>query len=166
VGGGTGGGWPAAAGLDPVRRLVVLAGAAGRAVYAERYFDAPVDEVWRVASDLEAELPQVVRGLRSFTLAAAPEAELPERFTATAVSRLRHRERFDVVLRPGWCLMQSRTVVGGMAATRQGSGTRFALMYRLRVPGGRGLQRLMKARARADAMLDRLGARIADRRTA
>jgi hypothetical protein len=160
------GSWPTAE-LDPVRRLRVLAGANGRALYAERYFDVPLDEVWRIASDLEHELPRLVGGLRSFTpaLPAGPAGSgPPERFTATAVSRLRHRERFDVVLRPGWCLMQSRLLVGGMAAAAEGSGTRFALMYRPRLPGGAVLRRLPRSGARAGAMLDRLGGRIGDPR--
>lgn len=169
-----GGSWPTAE-LDPVRRLKVLAGAGagGRAAYAERYFDLPPDEVWRVVSDLERELPLLISGVRSFTpapdaaaraAAAGEGGGLPERFTATAVSRLRHRELFEVALRPGWCLMQSRMLVGGMAATAEGPGTRFALMYSLRFPGGAGVLRLLGAGARAGAMLDRLGGRLGVRR--
>jgi len=43
----------------------------------------------------------------------------------------------DVTLRPGWCLMQSRFVIGGMAAVPQGPGTLFAGCGGLRLPGGR-----------------------------
>jgi hypothetical protein len=31
----------------------------------------------------------------------------------------------DVVLRPGWCVMQSPFLVGGMAAVREAGGNRF-----------------------------------------
>lgn len=153
--------WPEA-GLDPVRRLRVVAGTAAHPVYAERYVDAPVAAVWRVAADLEHELPLLVRGVRSFTPSDAGRAGA-ERFSATAVSTLRHRERFDVVLRPGWCLMQSRLLLGGMAAVPEGAGTRFALLYALRVPGGSAvpLLRLLGGRSRSSAVLDRLAARVA-----
>ncbi|MFI0939822.1 hypothetical protein [Streptomyces sp. NPDC021020] len=162
--------WPAVE-LDPVRRLKVIASAARRPAVAERHLDAPLADVWRVAADLEGELPGIVGGLRSFTrtgAVAAPAADGPggERFTALAVSSLRHRERFDVVLRPGWCLMQSRLLVGGMAAVEEDSGTRFAMMYAFRFPGGgllRGFGRLGAA-ARSRAMLDRLERRVAELR--
>jgi hypothetical protein len=153
--------WPAA-GLDPVRRLKVIAATARHPVVAERYLDAPVAEVWRVASDLEGELPRIVKGLRSFTRTGrdGPEAE---RFSAVAVSTVRHRERFEVLLRPGYCLMQSRVLLGGMAAVEEGPGTRFALVYAFRFPGGGTLQGLppFRSAARSAAMLDRLEERVA-----
>ena len=158
--------WPTAE-LDPVRRLKVITSGYSRPVYAERYFDVPVDAVWSVASDLENELPKVVRGVRSF--AVPDEARSgTERFSATAVSRLGHRERFDVVLRPGWCLMQSRMVIGGMAASEEGTGTRFALLCNFRFPGGALLPQLpfLRVRARSEAMLDRLEQRISARAAA
>ncbi|MFI0235902.1 hypothetical protein [Streptomyces sp. NPDC016845] len=43
-----------------------------------------------------------------------------------------HREGFDIVLRPGWCLLQSGHVLGGMAAVPEGTGTRFAVLGGLR----------------------------------
>lgn len=157
------GAWPTAE-LDSLRRLQVIAATAAHPMYAERTFDAPVHEVWRVASDLEAELPRIVKGLRSFATHGGQNGDA-ERFSATAVSTLRHHERFDVVLRPGWCLMQSRAITGGMAAVREGSGTRFAMLCMFRFPGGKILQgsRLFRAAARSEAMLDRLDQRIAER---
>jgi hypothetical protein len=56
-----------------------------------------------------------------------------------AVSVVGHSARFEVVLRPGWCLMQSRHVVGGMAAVPDGEGTRFAVLGASRVVPGRPL---------------------------
>lgn len=47
------------------------------------------------------------------------------------------RAPFDLVLRPGWCLMQSRLLVFGMAAVPDGDVTRFAYMAGFRLPGMR-----------------------------
>ena len=48
--------------------------------------------------------------------------------TARARGRLGQHARFDVVLRPGWCVMQSRFLIGGMAAVPEAGGTRFAFL--------------------------------------
>lgn len=56
--------WPTA-GLDPVRRLRVMAAGLNAVMYADEYIDAPFAEVWAVASDLEAELPHLVPTLRA-----------------------------------------------------------------------------------------------------
>jgi hypothetical protein len=155
-------GWPTAE-LDPVRRLRVIASTAPHAVYAERRFGLPADRVWAVASDLEGELPLLVDGLRSFAVTAAPSGG--DRFEGRAVSVLGHRERFDIALRPGWCLMQSRVLSSGMAATADGDGCRFAFYSSLRLPGGRLLDRLREpwSARRAEEMLDRLAERAAAR---
>ena len=47
-----------------------------------------------------------------------------------------------MVLRPGWCVMQSSRAVGGMAAVAEGERTRFAFFGGLRVPGSRLLARV------------------------
>jgi len=160
--------WPATE-LDPVRRLKVIAATARHPVVAERRLAAPLSEVWRVASDLEGELPGIVTGLRSFTPAArdgsaAGDDPAAERFSAVAVSAVRHRERFEVMLRPGYCLMQSRMLLGGMAAVEDGAGTRFAMLWAFRFPGGGTLQGLplFRSAARSEAMLDRLERRVAE----
>ncbi|WP_329382780.1 hypothetical protein OG625_20130 [Streptomyces sp. NBC_01351] len=124
--------WPVAA-LDPVRRLRVIARTTPGTGYAEQLIDAPFEQVWALASDLERQLPMLITDIRSFTVAAAGG----ERLEARARSPLGMRARFDVVLRPGWCLMQSRFVLGGMAAVPEGEGTRFAFFGGLRLPGVR-----------------------------
>lgn len=58
-----------------------------------------------------------------------------ERLTASARGRLGQRARFDVVLRPGWCVMQSRFLIGGMAAAPDGENTRFAFSAASVSPG-------------------------------
>lgn len=150
-------GWPTAE-LDPVRRLKVIASASRHPTYAERYFEVPLDQLWSVVSDLERELPHIVPGLRSFTLTDGDG----DRLQGRAVSSLGHRERFEVVLRPGWCLMQSRILTGGMAAVADGTGSRFAFFSSLRFPGGRlvGRVRRSRSRQRSGALLDRLQQRV------
>lgn len=57
---------------------------------------------------------------------------------------LGQRARFDVVLRPGWCLMRSRFVLGAMAAVPDpAGGTRFAALGGFRLPGMRPARPLL-----------------------
>ncbi|MEU9158833.1 hypothetical protein AB0D29_00900 [Streptomyces sp. NPDC048424] len=136
--------WPVAE-LDAVRRLRVIARSTPGAGFAEDLVDAPFDQVWALASDLENQLPVMITDIRSFTVTSAAGEQLEAR----ARSPLGLRARFDVVLRPGWCLMQSRFVLGGMAAVAEGDGTRFAFFGALRLPGAgpaeRALHPLMSA---------------------
>ncbi|MET7274611.1 hypothetical protein ABZS59_25940 [Streptomyces flaveolus] len=153
-------GWPLAE-LDPIRRLRIIASSARHPAFAERRFDVPVGHFWSVASDLEAELPLIVPGLRSFTVTESSG----DRLSGRAVGAFGYRERFDVVLRPGWCLMQGTTLTSGMAATPDGDGCRFAFFSTLRLPGGDTLDRMRApwSARRAQRMLDRLGERVAAR---
>ncbi|MEU3659501.1 hypothetical protein AB0E77_07000 [Streptomyces sp. NPDC032940] len=152
--------WPLAE-VDPIRRLRIIASGARHPAFAERRFDVPVGRLWSVASDLETELPLIVPGLRSFTVTKTAG----DRLSGRAVGVLGYRERFDVVLRPGWCLMQGTALTSGMAATPDGDGCRFAFFSTLRLPGGGALDRLRApwSAKRAERMLDRLGERAAAR---
>ena len=49
--------WPSAD-LDPLRRMRILAAAIPQAAFRERLLDAPFDDVWCVAGDLERGTPQ------------------------------------------------------------------------------------------------------------
>jgi hypothetical protein len=122
--------WPVAD-VDPVRRMRVIAAVTPGVAYAEKLIPASFSAVWEAASDLEHELPYMVTDLRSFEITSARG----ERMTARARGRLGQHARFDVVLRPGWCVMQSRFLIGGMAATPEGESTRFAFLGGLRLPG-------------------------------
>lgn len=124
--------WPVAD-LDPIRRLRVIAATTPGVLYAEEHIAAPFGKVWAVASDLENELPRILTDVRSFEI-IEPAAG---RMQARARSRLGMRARFNVVLRPGWCLMQSRFLIFGMAAVPEEGGTRFAGLAALRLPGAR-----------------------------
>ncbi|GHF35800.1 hypothetical protein GCM10018790_12210 [Kitasatospora xanthocidica] len=172
-------GWPTVE-LDPVRRLRVMAAAApGRPLFAERRLAAGFDAVWPVVSDLSGELPGLISGLRSFEVGPPSgggddggrddgggvdggRGPGGDRLEGLAVSVLGHRERFEIVLRSGWCLMQSRVLLGGMAAVPDGDGTRFALLAAVRVPGAGPVQRFFGKLVdrRGEVLLDRLERRI------
>jgi hypothetical protein len=139
--------WPVSE-LDPVRRMRVLAAATPGVAYAEKLIPAPFNTVWEAASDLEHELPRMVTDLRSFEITSA----LGDRMIAHARGRLGQRARFDVVLRPGWCVMQSRFLIGGMAAVPEVGGTRFAFLGGLRLPGMRLLDPVLRPAIRPLAL--------------
>jgi len=110
--------------VDAVTRLRLMAAGLHTTLYAEEHLELPYDKVWAVASDLAGELPHLVPLLREFRV---PPGDA-DRKRALAVGPLGSRNAFDVRLAPGWCLMQSRLVVGGMAAVPEGDGTRFAML--------------------------------------
>ncbi|MFI6600725.1 SRPBCC family protein [Nonomuraea sp. NPDC050536] len=122
--------WPIAE-VDNVARLRVLAAAQPSALFVEEVVDAPFDAVWAVAADLERELPELLPDVRSLQITA----EHGERLEARARGYVGLRARFDIVLSPGWCVMQSRFLLGGMAAVADGDRTRFAFLGAFRFPG-------------------------------
>jgi len=126
----------------------VLAAATPGVAYAEKFIPAPFSTVWEAASDLERELPRMITDLRSFEITSARG----ERLTASARGRLGQRASFDVVLRPGWCVMQSRLLIGGMAAVPEGEGTLFAFLGGLRFRGIRLLDPMLRPAARPLAL--------------
>lgn len=126
--------WPVAE-VDPIRRLRVLAAAVPGAVVTETTYDAPFAQVWSVAADLEHELPMYLPDVRTLQVTRRDG----ERLEAQARGYAGLRARFDIVLRPGWCVMRSRFLLGGMAAVPEGERTRFAFLGGVHVPGQRGL---------------------------
>ncbi|WP_129307897.1 hypothetical protein [Streptomyces sp. L2] len=109
---------------DPLLRLRVLAAGLHAGLYAEEHIALPYERVWAVASDLSGELPHLIPFLREFRVPPGDADRVP----ALAVGRSGVRAPFEVRLAPGWCLMQSRLIVGGMAAVPEGDGTRFAVL--------------------------------------
>ena len=118
--------------VDAVTRLRLMAAGLHTTLYAEEHLELPYDKVWAVASDLAGELPHLVPALREFRVQPGDA----DRKRALAVGPLGCRSAFDVRLAPGWCLMQSRLVVGGMAAVPEGDGTRFAMLGAAGTRGG------------------------------
>ncbi|MBD0692120.1 hypothetical protein [Streptomyces sp. CBMA123] len=147
--------WPVAD-FDPVRRLRVIAATApGAARIGETVLDAPFERVWALAQDLERTMPLWIPDVRTVRLtpsepAGPPTAGPPTAGPPTADSlrtaslqarihgHTRLRATFGIDLAPGWCLMQSRLVLGGMAARPETDRTtRFAFLGGLRFPGAR-----------------------------
>ena len=54
--------------------------------------------------------------------------------------------------RPGWCVLQSRFLIGGMAAVPEAGGTRFAFLGGLRLPGMRLLDPVLRPAVRKLAL--------------
>jgi hypothetical protein len=121
--------WPEAE-LDSIQRLRVLGASVPGAIVAEATLYAPFEQVWAVAADLEHELPTYLPDVRSFTITTHQGQHLE----ADARGYLALRARFDVVLRPGWCVMRSRFLLGGLAAVPNGEQTRFAFLAGLHIP--------------------------------
>lgn len=155
--------------LDPVRRLRVMAACVKGTTYAEAVISAPIDAVWAVAGDLEGELHHLLPDVKSFRILTVDG----DRLEALAKGYFGQRARFDVVLRPGWCWMQSRFLIGGLAAAPEPDGTRFAFVggFRFRVlhplepivqrvgqPFGRAVIRRLERRVAAESHRPPMGA--------
>lgn len=112
--------WPTVE-LDPVARLRILARALPHVHLVERSIDAPVARVWSIAGDLEDGVPRFETLVRRARVLARDgerlQLEATSPFGAT---------RFDVLLRPGFCVMHGGSTDIGMAAASEGAGTRFA----------------------------------------
>lgn len=148
--------WPVAE-LDPVRRLRALAAALPGAVVVERVIPMPVAELWAVVGDLERAVPESEWHVRSLRITQRDG----DRLVAEVRGVLGLRDRFAIVLRPGWCWMQGRVLYAGMAATPIPGGTRCAWATGLRLPGTRALHPLLR-RSLARS-LRRLDARLTGR---
>jgi hypothetical protein len=143
--------WPVAD-LDPLRRLRVMAAAIPGTDMTELTIDAPPEAVWQVVSNLPVEMPRLVRDFRSVTITPGSG----ERLVMHARGYLGQRARFDVVIRPGWCWMQSRFLLCGMAAVPDPSGTRFGFLGGIRAPGVTLLHPLLQLVGPAAVRLGRL----------
>jgi hypothetical protein len=121
--------------IDPIDRLIILAAALPGAVVRQRHIAAPFHAVWRVIADLERATPRyepLVAHLRVI--------EQRGEFLRVLVQDIHGREEtMDARLRPGWCLMQSATVVVAFAARDLGGNTLVAhLEHRREQTASRG----------------------------
>ncbi|MFD8291626.1 hypothetical protein ACFV2B_25860 [Streptomyces lavendulae] len=116
-------------GIDPVHRLRVMAAAVRGAHVAEHVVDAPFEEVWPLMAALGF-LPDFhhVRVVRA-------DAD-GGRFEALARGRYGFRAHLRGFARPGWCWLQSRFLIVGLAAAPapDPAATRIALTGGVRVP--------------------------------
>jgi hypothetical protein len=145
--------WPVAD-LDPVRRLRALVAGIPGAVVVEDVIPASFEAVWDIASDLENEVPRSEWHVRSLRITH----QEGDRLETLVYGLVGVHDRFAIVLRPGWCWMQGRLLLAGMAATPVEDGTLFAFATGLRVPGS-GVLRPVLRRA-ADRSLRRLAQRV------
>ncbi len=128
--------WPEAK-LNPVQRLRVLAAGLPYVSLAESVIESPIERVWGLTGDLVDGVPQFELGVRSARIVRkqGDHLELDVR-TVFGIQM-----GFDVELRFGWCLMQSRYSQIGMAAIEEevGRTTRFAHFEGSRLLGRLGL---------------------------
>lgn len=143
--------------FDDVRRLRVLVASTPGATIAETVLDAPFEQVWAVAGDLEHELGLWLPDIKRVRITARHGERIEARITGYSGLRA----PFDIVLRPGWCLMQSRFILGGMAAVAEGDGTRFASFGAFRHLGPAGALLRLVARPLAGGSFERFAARVA-----
>ncbi len=143
-----------------MQRLRVLAAPITGAVVTERVLNAPIERVWALLSDLEGAFGHLQPDMRNLRITQRSG----DRLEARAHSRYGMRARFDGVLRPGWCLLQSRFLIIGMAAAPEpGGGTRVALTGGTRIPG-KAMLFPIGVRREARRSLDRLEHAINERR--
>lgn len=125
-------GWPTTD-PDPVRQLHALAAGVRGAHVTERVVDAPLEVVWPIVADLEGGFGRIVTDMAGLRVTARDG----DRVEALARSRFGMRARLTGVLRPGWCWMQSRFLLIGLAAAAGDTPGTTAVAFTggVRVPG-------------------------------
>jgi hypothetical protein len=140
----------ASADIDPIERLTILAAALPGATVRQRHITAPFDAVWRVIADMEHATPRYEPGVAHVRV-----IERHGQLLRLLVQDTRGREEMmDAKLRPGWCLMQSATVVVAFAARPLGSQTLLAHLEHQRVQTPRTGQSQSRYRRAAEAKID------------
>ena len=144
--------WPEVE-LTEIERFRVLAAAVPGAAITERVVGAPVDQVRDLLMDLDV-FAQIQADLSSVDLVSRDD----DRIVLLARNRRGLRARLEGQYRPGWCWLQSRFLIIGMAtAPEPGGGTRIALTGGIRVPGRAAIVPL-RVRHESTKTLDRLEA--------
>ena len=111
-----------AAEIDPVDRLAILAAALPGAVVGQRRMAASFEAVWRVIENLEQATPRYEPGVARVRVIERKGERL--RLLVEDISG--REEEMDAKLRPGWCVMQSETIVVAFGARRVGEETLLA----------------------------------------
>lgn len=128
--------WPAVE-LDGVRRLHVMAVAIRGASITERVIAAPFERVWPLLADLEDGFGKVLPDMRHLRVVWREGDGVHEggRVEAFARSRYGMRARMRGEVSAGWCWLQSRFLLIGVAARPEGASTRVAITGGPRLPG-------------------------------
>ncbi|MFD3406095.1 hypothetical protein ACFWUU_35755 [Kribbella sp. NPDC058693] len=122
--------WPTIELTDVERFRALAAGVPGAAV-TERVLPADPDQVKAMLADLD-----VFAEIQADFVSATVLERSGDRVVVLAKGRRGQRARLVGQFRPGWCWLQSRFVIIGMAvAAEPGGGTRVALTGGIRVPG-------------------------------
>ena len=150
--------------LDPIRRLRVLAQSVPGATLIEQLLDAPLDDVWAVATDFPTYLHRFEGGIRSARVLAAHGPDDDRAIDLRIQTIVGLPMRMNAIVRPGYCWMEARPrlYVVGLAAIADGARTRFAHVEGLPVPGGRLLAPLIRLAMAGD--LRRIEALAQERR--
>lgn len=118
--------------LDPIRRLRILAAIHPGCAFAEALLDAPFEAVWAIAGDLEQGVPRYEPAVEDVRIVQRRH----ERIVLTAGDVRGRRHTFEAIVRPGWCWMQSGSLLVGIAARAERNRTRTAhLEGTLATPG-------------------------------
>ena len=136
--------------IDPIDRLAILAAALPGATVRQRHITAPFDAVWRVIADLEHATPRYEPGVAHVRVIER-HGQLLRLLVQDTDGR---EEMMDARLRPGWCLMQSATVVVAFAARPLGSQTLLAHLEHQRVQTPQPSQSRSHYRRVAEAKID------------
>jgi hypothetical protein len=115
--------------IDPIDRLTILAAALPGAAFRQRRIAAPFDAVWGVIADLEYATPRYEPWVAHVRV-IEQRGDLLRLLVQDTDGR---EDAMDARLRPGWCLMQSATVVIAFAARRLGRETLLAHLEHRRV---------------------------------
>lgn len=122
--------WPTTELTDVERFRALAAGVPGAAV-TERVLAADPDQVKAMLADLN-----VFAEIQADFVSATVLERDGDRVVVLAKGRRGQRARLVGQFRPGWCWLQSRFVIIGMAvAAEPGGGARVALTGGVRVPG-------------------------------
>lgn len=132
-------------GRDPVDRLAILAAALPGAVVRQRRMAAPFEAVWSVIADLENATPRYEPGVAAVRITQR-HGEFLQLVAQDAAGR---EAAMEARLRPGWCVMQSATLVVAFAARRIEAGTLLAHLE-FRRPRSREAGRTPPGRRRPD----------------
>ncbi|WP_433510519.1 hypothetical protein ACQP2T_42560 [Nonomuraea sp. CA-143628] len=139
--------------IDPIDRLAILAAALPGAAVGQRHIAAPFEAVWQLIADLEHSTPRYEPDVAQVRV-----IEQRGEFLSLLVRDTAGREdAMDARLRPGWCVMQSATVVIAFAARRLGDETLLAHLEHRRgqapAPGPSGPETRRAALAKIDQEL-------------
>lgn len=115
--------------IDPIDRLAILAAALPGAAVRQRRIAAPFDAVWQVITDLEHATPRFEDAVAHVRVIER-RGELLRLLVQDTAGR---EDAMEARLRPGWCLMQSATIVIAFAARRLDGETLLAHLEHRRV---------------------------------